>query len=201
MIVDLKAERRGPILIGNFVDGYVQGWRFAVPEVFRQALDIKLEQQTRAGVTSRVWSQGNQYDFHIGSVFYDTRLAYEVTWGEALKHLRFAVQIKEFIAPQWQIYESIEILSKDIKATRMKGGKTTDLSISDGFIVNRHRLSPGKVLFSLMQPSIDRSTVEHVAEFECSAEEFVAFLQSGMITERTGKRIDIFERYHALESK
>jgi hypothetical protein len=42
MEISAFRDERSPIGVATFRDGYVMGWRFAVTEAFKDALDIKL---------------------------------------------------------------------------------------------------------------------------------------------------------------
>ena len=86
MEIIAKLDDRGYALIANFVEGFAHGWKMAVPESFKDALDIKLTPRTLAGKTEMLWTQGRIYDFYAGYTIYDTKLAYN-EWGEAIKHL------------------------------------------------------------------------------------------------------------------
>ncbi|MBM3888487.1 MAG: hypothetical protein FJ388_05100 [Verrucomicrobia bacterium] len=59
----------------EFVNGYASGWRMCVPECFRNALE--------------------KGTFAVGDVFYDTAKAYELPWGDALKHIGTCMQIAQ----------------------------------------------------------------------------------------------------------
>lgn len=61
----------------DFVDGYAEGWVMCVPECFRQSI------------------RNNNLD--PGEIFYDSPSAYRLPWGQALKQIKTAIQIKESI--------------------------------------------------------------------------------------------------------
>lgn len=64
MEIEARRDDRGYALIANFVDGFALGWKMAVPESFKEALDIKLTPRKFAGKTEMLWTQGRIYDFH-----------------------------------------------------------------------------------------------------------------------------------------
>lgn len=76
-----------------FVDGFAQGWAFALPESFRSSLDIKWAPRVVNKTTEYQWVQGDYYSFSRGDIIYDTPLAYQNTWAEALTHIKRLVQI------------------------------------------------------------------------------------------------------------
>lgn len=90
-----KREKRSPILIANFIDGYADGWRFAVRQAFKDALDIKWTTKVINKIESYEWTQGTQFNFSPGDIIYDTRLAYDLKWSDALKHIKLSIQITE----------------------------------------------------------------------------------------------------------
>lgn len=59
----------------DFVNGYADGWVMCVPECFKDSI------------------RNNNLD--PGEIFYDSPLAYKLPWGQALKHVKTAFQIKE----------------------------------------------------------------------------------------------------------
>jgi len=88
----------------TFSEGYVEGWTIRVLEAFKEALDIRLTELIRSDPenpkskqTILAWTEGLPpcYAFGPGDIFYDTRAAYELPWGEALSRLGFAIQIQE----------------------------------------------------------------------------------------------------------
>jgi len=105
-------DNRSNDLIANFIDGYAHGWRFAVRECFRDALDIKLTPRVGSKIDSKgkktvesIWTQGKEFNFGQGYILYDTRLAYEITWGEALKHIKLSIQINEITPSKTVIFK------------------------------------------------------------------------------------------------
>ena len=81
----------------TFVDGYAVGFRMAVPECFKSAFDILQTPRKVDGLETWQWTEGIPpcYSFGAGDTVYDTPLAYVGTWGEALKHIDYAIVIAE----------------------------------------------------------------------------------------------------------
>lgn len=74
---------RSTELIANFVNGFAEGWAFAVPEVFRDALDIKRGRTTVEGEAT--WTQGKRFSFKEGDTLYTSTQAYSAwdqPWGK-----------------------------------------------------------------------------------------------------------------------
>jgi hypothetical protein len=69
------------------------GWFMHVPICFNNALDI--QSTTRVGTARPVWTQGGNFDFHVGDSIYDTRLAYAMPWGQALHNIRYCFSVTQ----------------------------------------------------------------------------------------------------------
>ena len=187
--VEEKNSERSRELIAIFEDGYALGWRFAVREAFRDALDIKLTEEAvpvfdaegnhvmvpmfyKTGEKTgepimlksgkprlkkktrpeRVWTQGKEFNFKSGSVLYDTKLAYELKWGEALKHIKLFVQIVD-------------------------------------------ALPFAMLKFKLYRPTKDFSTIEELETIECTQENFVEFLRTGTVTTKANITRNLVDEY------
>lgn len=89
-----KRRKRRLELIADFKDGFAADWAFAVPKAFRDQLDIRLTERVKDKKSNWVWTQGNLFAFDVGHVFYDTPLAYHLSWNDALQVLRVALQVQ-----------------------------------------------------------------------------------------------------------
>jgi len=65
---NIFGDNRSPILIANFSDGYTRDFHFALPEVFRTALDIQKTTRIVDGVTVKEYSHGKCFNFTTGDV-------------------------------------------------------------------------------------------------------------------------------------
>jgi hypothetical protein len=197
-IVSIR-DQRSPILIATFVDGYAAGWRFAVPEVFRDSLDIKLTPTKIGDKTINLYTQGKQFSFNQGAVLYDTRKAYDLEWGEALKHLKLSVQVIAVAPSDYVTSEIIETTSKKVEIQTQKKTKSglsePKKEVVDGLQITKQRMEYGKIKFTLFRPTKDKSSVEELEIIECDQEEFVSFLQTGFIISKENKRRDLFKEY------
>ncbi|MDX9732230.1 MAG: hypothetical protein RBT63_10700, partial [Bdellovibrionales bacterium] len=84
-----------PLALFSEQTGVATGWFFAVPKAFREALDIKLDQRSFEKKRYKVITQGDAFFFKEGDMIYDTPLARSLPWGEALRHIKFAIQVQE----------------------------------------------------------------------------------------------------------
>ena len=83
--VFVTKEERSRELIADFSTGYASGWKFAVRPCNYADLDIMRQ--------GRILTQGELYNFVRGEIFYDTPAAYEVPWGDALRVIKYSVQV------------------------------------------------------------------------------------------------------------
>jgi hypothetical protein len=113
-------QKRSLNLIANFVNGYADGWYFAVRECLKNELDIKYTEriepviidgkiqhkiiiqngkETKKPLTKKVmrWTQGSSFSFAEGHIFYDTPNAY-LQWDEALKQINLICTVIRAVA-------------------------------------------------------------------------------------------------------
>lgn len=105
-----KKRKRIECIGIEFKDGLAENWAFDVPECFRESLDIlylpyvdKEESKKRGKkVVRMVWTRGvpPARSFNSGEVFYEPPGVRRMMWGDALKNLKRAVQIKDAKADQ-----------------------------------------------------------------------------------------------------
>lgn len=89
-----KTRKRVPSKV-TFVEGYAVGFKMAVRDAFRRALDIQFRSRKVKGVRVEEWTQGEPpcYGFSQGDTVYDTLLAYSLPWSDALKHIELLVEV------------------------------------------------------------------------------------------------------------
>lgn len=191
--MEIKARRddRGYALLANFLDGFALGWKMAVPESFREALDIRLTPRVLAGKKQMLWTQGRMYDFHEGDLLHDTPQAY-TEWGEALKHLTLSVQVELASSSGYVNYETYQTKDNAIEVIHQKGkGKPREETV-DGLTINKQRIDHGLVRFRVYRPNKERTETEAGELVECTQDDFVAFLQTGIIRTKENKLVDLF---------
>ena len=109
--LDIKlTERVVPVLDeeGNHI--MVPVLKDEVP-VLKANGEPRLKKKTR---TELVWTQGEEFNFKTGSVLYDTKLAYELKWSDALRHIKLSVQVVDAIplaTLKFKLYRPIEDFS------------------------------------------------------------------------------------------
>lgn len=92
-IKEKDIDKRNVVLIAMFDQGFAAGWKMAVSEAFQESLDIRMTDRTYEDITQKVWTQGSRFAFKEGATIYDTKLAYELKWGDALKHIKVCVEV------------------------------------------------------------------------------------------------------------
>ena len=191
MKIEARQDDRGYALIANFEDGFACGWKMAVPEAFKEALDIKLTPRIFAKKKEMLWTQGHLYDFHEGDTLYDTKQAYE-EWGEALKHLKLSVQV-QFSSPSGYVtYETIEVKNNELEIIHQKGKQEPKEEIIHGLVVKKQRIVHGQVCFKVYRPNEEKTAVEECETIECTQDDFVAFLQTGIVRTKENKQLNLF---------
>lgn len=181
-------DERSLVCSPVFVDGYSAGWYFVIPEAFRDALDIRPTPRVHGKRQFQVITQGRNYAFKEGDVLYDTRKAYDVAWGEALKHIGCSVQIDSATA-------ATTVVSKTYRTEGpvryLEGGKEKS---AEGVITYRRtRISYGSVKFTLYRPNVARTALERDRTFETDQERFVLFLQTGILRNRDNSTFSVRE--------
>jgi hypothetical protein len=75
-----KRQKRTLDCRPKFVNGYAEGWHMAVPEAFKDELDIKYTERVENGQKLKRWTQGIPpvYAFKEGHIFYYNPEGYSV---------------------------------------------------------------------------------------------------------------------------
>ena len=193
MEIEARRDDRGYALIANFVDGFALGWKMAVPESFKEALDIKLTPRKFAGKTEMLWTQGRIYDFHEGDTLYDKKEAYQ-EWGKALEQLTLCVQIQYATSSGYVTYETIETKHKEIEVMHQKGKSKLIEEIIDGLVVKKQRIDHGLVRFKVYRPNEEKTALEEHELIECTQDDFIAFLQTGIVRTQENKQLNLFAK-------
>jgi hypothetical protein len=173
-------EERSLVHMVQFVGGYSVGWRFCLREELREMLDIKPAERVGLNPAERSLFQGKQYCFSAGHLIYDSREAYELQWGEALRVVRYAVQVISAIPAAYLKTRECKTLAP---VQLLEDGKPSAEPWTIEY--TRRRLSYGEVEMSLMKNK-DGSGLAEVGRFRTDQEKFVAFLQTGILRDFSG---------------
>lgn len=157
---------RSTTLMADFSSGYAKNWKFAVRPSCYSSLDIvslpratNKKDNTGKTIKENVLTQGYCYNFSEGQVFYNDKVAYETTWGNALQKLKYSLQIQT-VSPS---------LNNNI------------VTFKDGQIINQFTIRYGVINFKMYHPSQNKTQEELSNRFECTQDKFVEFLKTGIL--------------------
>lgn len=165
---------RSRILNPIFVDGYADNWHFAIPESFKDALDIKWTAVTRDGVTSQVLTQGTNYSFKAGDMLFDNRSAYEKTWGGSMASMNYCVKVVSAVSASVVVSKEIET-SGPVKYSEDKAPQENARAIH----FERSRMDWGRVRFEVFKANQAERRADLIEVKETTQELFVYYLQTG----------------------
>lgn len=163
----------------------------AVSESYRDALDIKLTPRRFGGKTEVLWTQGRGYDFHVGDTIHDCEAAYG-NWGEALALINLSVQVISASSGGYVVAETIQTNVNELDISVQQGKGSVKRQIVDGLTIKRLRLDRGLVRFRVYRPDAARTRLVEAETIECSQDDFVAFLQTGIVRTAEGQFLDLF---------
>lgn len=191
MEIETRTDERGYALIANFRKGFASGWRMAVSESYKDALDIKLTPRRFGGKTEMLWTQGRGYDFHVGDTIHDCEEAYG-NWGDALALINISVQVISASSGGYVVAETIETKAKELEISVQQGKGSAKTQMTDGLTIKRLRLDHGVVRFRVYRPDAERSKLVEADVIECTQDDFVAFLQTGVVRTAENQLLDLF---------
>ena len=181
-LVSRKVER-SEHLIAKFVDGYAAGWEFAVPDVFKECLDIKKTTKTIDKKTFQIVTQGIVYNFGEGNTFYNNKLAYD-NWLEFLKG-------KNPIAIQVEFCSSSGYKTKNTKTTI-----TSPIEIKDNsknktvksLKIQEQSIDKGYIKIQIYKPNKEKNKILKDRILEMTVFDFVSLLQNGKFYDKDLKQ-------------
>lgn len=165
-IYKMTRIKRSSALIADFSTGYAEGWKFSIPTCFRDSLDIKLmpratgeKDEYGKPIFKNEWTQGELYCFHEGAILYNDKIAYEASWGDALKSLEYMIQVDK-VTPS---------------------SNKASIIFDNGQLINNIDIRYGTIRFKLYKPLIDKDGIEYINTLECPQDKFVVFLKTGIL--------------------
>lgn len=203
-VQSVRDSRRG-ILIARFEDGYAAGWKMAVPEAFRDALDIMRQEKSITVKTDDVsgssvfkaaqWTQGNNYSFRSGDTLFDCRSP-GGAWSDLVKILKIGVKVIEAGSGEW--VKAKRNIST-VEETRLSWSPKAFFPDNKEGIPEIAQLNvewlvwkPGFLKFQVFRPNSDRTTAEFGEIYDTDQDLFVTFLQTGVLWRKGNKPIDFF---------
>lgn len=192
-IEEIEAIRddRSYVLIANFVNGYAAGWKMAVRDCFKDSLDIKMTPRISKNKTVSVWTQGRAYNFSVGDIIYDTAEAYQV-WSAAIKHIKLNVQVQSARPAGLVDYETLEVKGENLKIMSEKGPKKSRIKNVKHILIRKQRRDHGYVCFRVFRSGDDPSGMKQAELIECTQDDFVAFLQTGVVRTLDYQSLNLF---------
>jgi len=136
----------------------------AVPEAFKDALDIKLTPRViekSSGhvnhVNRDIWTQGRFFAFSDGDILYDTPAAYDKVWKDALQVISLALQV-----------------------CKSRPASLDENRIGDDLAPHSiRRFEPGYLKLRVLVPNKEETRLFQSDVIECTQFQFVEFLQNG----------------------
>ncbi|GJQ57486.1 MAG: hypothetical protein D8M57_18135 [Candidatus Scalindua sp. AMX11] len=144
-----------------------------------------------ADKTEMIWTQGRIYDFHAGDTIYNTKLAYQ-KWEEAVNHILLYIQVQSSSPSEYVTYETIETKRKGLRILQQKRGSKSKENTAGGLVVKKQRLEHGLVKFRAYRPNKENKIFKECELLECAQDDFVAFLQTGIIHTKDNKQLNFF---------
>lgn len=159
--VFVTKEERSSELIADFSTSYASGWKFAVRPCNYAELDIMMQ--------GSILTQGELYNFVRGEIFYDTPAAYEVQWGDALRVIKYSVQVNSSTPSYGEPVVTWE-------------GKR---------FVRRNVPNYGLIEFTIYTPNAECTRLEQWKSYACWQNEFVKLLKRGSFVDINGEVIEL----------
>jgi len=181
---------RSEILIAQFSGGYAAGWSFAVPEAFKEALDIRLTPKVFRKVTRQVYTQGQSFSFKQGDVLHNSRIAYE-DFSRFLQGNN-PVSLKVVEASQ-SGYETRNTYQVSVSPTRFQkiGKKSVSHGEASSFRVLEQVFEPGEMGVVEYRPNPEKTALVEIRKFKINQDQFIVLLQTGSFFDQESEmRID-----------
>lgn len=188
----LSRDRRTFFHIAVFVNGFASGWKIALPESFKDALDIKLTEVVRNKITKLMWTQGNLFSFQKGDTFYDNKAAYNNIWEIALNKIKIAIQIESAKAVSYVTSGKIETIDEPNTTIKITTSSSSKKEINK-ITIYKDRLDKGYVKFNVLHPNKNKDSLKFYSTYECTQYDFVALLQTGIFYTSKGNKVNIFD--------
>lgn len=202
LAIKVKKETRSELFIARFVDGFAVGWRLAVPEAFKDALDIKMtprvvtvtkevgDKKTKKSITYNVWTQGQAFNFRAGDVLYDSPKAYakfRSLWDVA----KMMVQVVEASPSGYIDPVRMTIEGSGMMVTQFKPSKKQKPREASEIAILETPIDEGFVKFDIKRISPKTGRIE-TATLNTSQGGFVSFLQTGILRIPNVGYVDLF---------
>ncbi|EMX2842123.1 TPA: hypothetical protein ACWXL4_003061 [Escherichia coli] len=195
----VREPRRSTALIANFSDGFAVGWRFAVKEVFKEALDIRLTKVTYGDYIYEVWTQGSSYQFHQGDVFYSDRSGYG-SYSEFLQ--RDDAVVLQVKYECFSGYDTVSLFDGSFSGELSVNGRIEPRIVERlPVLVESQTYDPGKIIVDVFIPNEKRNKLKLFGELSMNQDDFIYLLQSGCYWQKKkGERPELINIFDAIKN-
>ena len=179
-----REDGRSPVVLAVFVEGLVPGWRMAVSESFREALDIRFTPRIAGDVKEMIWTQGQCFAFREGDTLHAASGAPR----------RVTIQVERasdacFVERESSTSDqTLQLRTVDLSKDKGK----TKAEEFHGVQILEKRYSPGSVSLTIYEsdPSGEHLRERHRAM--TTQVDFVSFLQTGLLRTTEKTVLDVF---------
>ncbi|EGR1046173.1 TPA: hypothetical protein NU929_002130 [Vibrio cholerae] len=171
----LREFSRRENLIATFENGYAVGWKFKVPEVFREALDIRFTPITINSKTVLTWTQGHAYSFNRGDCIGSIPTS---DWKSFLDNDGILLQVS-YSSPAG--FEENQRLEGSFNGTffQSKNHKTAKTLENASIDVSSYVYDSGVLTVDIFKVTEDKSSVYKYDSISITQVDFVTLLQQG----------------------
>jgi len=185
-ITGLKSIRRRENLIATFVDGAACGWKFYVPEAFKEALDIKLSTLVTFMQPYEAWTQGHNYAFQEGDSIYSH--PYQ-DWKEFLQQENAIVLAVKHCTPAG--FEDDIKLQGVFSGNRFSKKITKSKRVEDYNVeIVKKTYDPGTLTVEIFKVKSDKSGLEIFDNLTITQVDFVTLIQQGYYWQKPKNKDD-----------
>lgn len=183
----VKTLPRRENLIAVFEDDKAVGWKFHVPRVFREALDIRLTPFTVHGKTTDTWTQGHAYSFKVGDSIgsHSTK-----DWKAFLNQENATLLQVKFATPAG--FDENKKFEGPVTGGFYSSKSTNHPTQIDGLTLttSSYTYDPGVLTISVYKPNSDKTKVELFDTLVLDQVEFVTLLQFGYYWQKPESKED-----------
>ena len=179
-----REDARSPVVLAVFVEGYVPGWRMAVSESFREALDIRFTPRIAGDVKEMIWTQGQCFAFREGDTLHSASGApRKVTVQIQRASDACFVERESSTSDQTLQLQTIDLTKDKAKA------KVEEFA---GIQILEKRYSPGSVTLTIYEPGPNGEHPRERQRVTTTQVDFVSFLQTGLLRTTDKTVLDLF---------
>ena len=179
-----REDARSPVVVAVFVEGYVLGWRMAVSESFREALDIRFTPRIAGDVKEMIWTQGQCFSFREGDTLHSAIGAPR----------KLTVQVQRasdacFVERESSTSDqTLQLRTVDLTKgkAKVRGEEFAGIQILE------KRYSPGSVTLAIYEPDSDGGHLRERQRATTTQVDFVSFLQTGFLRTTEKTVLDLF---------